>query len=105
MAKEKIYLAYIDTDGLKEIQDLDDYEKRLFWARLSDKTYPRFPAYRMVMEAKSKIQKSPEVYAFYSELDLAALMCYSNDCNEQLAQEIRKHGEPIFLTDKKVEKT
>lgn len=100
----RLYLAYWDSLGFECILDLTDYDKRAMWASLANKTLPNeIPLHQMLMRAKVNPQRFPEIWTFQSEVDIKALIKYSNDTPQALADAIRDNGTKVFVTPKQKE--
>lgn len=100
----RLYLAYFDTLGFECVMDLTDYDKRAMWSALQDKPIKNeIPLHAMIMRARFNPQRSPEIWTFQSEVDLVTILRYTRDTPQAMADTIREHGNPVFVTPKQKE--
>jgi hypothetical protein len=98
-----LYIVYWDTLGFEYIENLSDWDKREMWATLGGKPAPRLPVHYLIMRAKANPQRRPEIWTVWSELDREALVAYSKEYPQELADAIRRLGERVFVTVKEKE--
>lgn len=103
MSKDRLYLAYFDSLGFECILDLTKHEKRAIWNALADKPQSKLPVFQMILRAKANPQRFPEIYSFWSELDLETLISYTKDNPQGLADLLREKGNPIYVTPRQKE--
>lgn len=98
------YVAYFDRLGFECILNATRHDKKKMWNTLQDKPNERFPLNEMILRAKFNPQRSPEIWSFWSEIDLATLKEYAQECPQELANLIREKGTPLYkaVKDKQV---
>jgi hypothetical protein len=95
----RLYLAYFDNLGFESVLDLTDYDKKAMWSALQDKKIKNeIPLHAMIMRARFNPQRFPEIWTFQSELDLMTILQYTKDVPQEMADVIRQHGNPVFVT-------
>lgn len=94
------YVAYFDCLGFECILNASKHEKKAMWNALKDKPAERFPLNEMMLRAKFNAQRSPEIWSFWSDIDLATLKEYAAEEPQQLANLIREKGTPLYTTHK-----
>lgn len=102
--KSQCYVAYFDCLGFECILNATSHDKKKIWAALQDKSHERFPLNQMILRAQANPQRSPEIWSFWSEIDLATLKEYAQECPQELANLIREKGNPLYkaVKDKQV---
>lgn len=98
--KSQCYVAYFDCLGFECILNATRHDKKAMWNALQDKSNERFPLPQMILRAQANPQRSPEIWSFWSEIDLATLKDYANEMPQELANLIREKGTPLFKTVK-----
>ena len=94
-----LYLAYWDSLGFECVLDLTAYDKKAMWASLGDKSIPNeIPLHQMIMRAKFNPQRFPEIWTFHSELELKAILKYTEKMPQEMADLIRENGNKVFST-------
>jgi hypothetical protein len=93
----RLYLAYFDNLGFESVLDLTDIDKKAMWASLKNEVY-KIPLHQMIMRAKANPQRFPEIWTFQSELDTKTLLQYTKDVPQEMADVIRQHGDPVYVT-------
>jgi hypothetical protein len=97
---QKLYVAYFDCLGFECILDYSNHDKKKIWNALQDKPNERFPLPQMMLRAQFNPQRSPEIWSFWSEIDLATLREYARDMPQQLADSIRENGTSLYTSPK-----
>lgn len=90
------YVAYFDCLGFECILDASQHDKKRTWNALQGKPNSRFPLPEMMLRAQLNPHRNPEIWSFWSELDLKTLQDCSREMPQQLADLIRKCGTPLF---------
>ena len=103
MKKDRLYLAYFDNLGFECVLDMTNYEQKAMWSVLGGKEPPKIPLQQMILRAKMNPQRFPEIYSFWSELDLETLISYTKDNPQGFADLLREKGNPVFVTPKQKE--
>lgn len=98
--KSQCYVAYFDCLGFECILNATRHDKKKMWNALQDKPNERFPLNEMILRAKFNPQRSPEIWSFWSEIDLATLKEYAQEMPQQLADLIREKGTPLYTSPK-----
>jgi hypothetical protein len=102
--KANLYLAYFDTLGFECVMDLTEYDKKAMWSALQDKKIKNeIPLHAMMMRARFNPQRFPEIWTFQSELDLVAILRYTRDMPQEMANLIRENGSEVYVTPKQKE--
>lgn len=96
----KCYVAYFDCLGFECILNFSDYSKKAMWDSLQDKNYRRFPLNEMILRASLNPQRSPEIWSFWSDLNISVLRKYSKEIPQELADLIRKNGSALYTSVK-----
>jgi hypothetical protein len=102
VSTENLYLAYFDTLGFECVLNLSDIDKKIMWATLKGKEY-NFPAHHLIMRAKANPQRFPEIYTFWSSVDLATLLHYTKENSQEFADLLREKGNPVYVTPRQKE--
>lgn len=100
----KLYLAYFDSLGFESIIDLTDLDKKATWSILKGEKpggYEVLPY--LVLRAKANPQRFPEIYSFWTDLDIETLRQYTSDSPQEFADLLREKGNPVFVTPKQKE--
>lgn len=99
--KSHLYVAYFDCLGFECILDLTQRDKKAMWSALKgNNSYNTADISAMIMRAKFNPQRSPEIWTFHSEIDIDELRLYSNEMPQELADLIRQHGSPVYVSAK-----
>ena len=100
---EHCYVAYFDCLGFECILDATAHDRKRTWNALRDKSSERFPLNELLLRARLNTQRSPEVWSFWSEIDLATLRRYSIEMPQQFAVLIRENGTPLYQSGKQTQ--
>ena len=104
MQQDNLLLAYFDSLGFECVVDLTELDKKAMWAALTDKpATSKFPIGALIMRAKANPQRFPEIWTFWSSVDLETVIEYSKDSPQELADLIREKGKSVFVTHKSKE--
>jgi hypothetical protein len=104
MQQDNLLLAYFDSLGFECVINLTEIDKKAMWAALTDKpTMHKFPVGALIMRAKANPQRFPEIWTFWSSVDIETVIEYSKDSPQELADLIREKGKPVFVTHKSKE--
>jgi hypothetical protein len=96
--KSQCFVAYFDCLGFECILNASKHSRRATWNALQDKSNERFPLNEMILRAKYNPQRSPEIWSFWSTIDLDTLKEYAAKQPQQLANLIRERGTPLYTT-------
>ena len=96
----RCYVAYFDCLGFECILDASKHDKKKIWNALQDKPHERFPLNEMILRAQFNPQRSPEIWSFWSEVDIETLRQYAKDIPQELADSIRNCGTLLFTSPK-----
>lgn len=94
------YVAYFDCLGFECILNATRHDKKKMWNSLQDKPSERFPLNEMILRAKYNPQRSPEIWSFWSTVDLATLKELAAEQPQMLADLIREKGTPLYTMPK-----
>ena len=104
MQQDNLLLAYFDSLGFECVINLTEIDKKAMWAALTDKpATTKFPVGALIMRAKANPQRFPEIWTFWSSVDIETVIEYSKDSPQELADLIREKGKPVFVTHKSKE--
>lgn len=98
--RNQCFVAYFDCLGFECILNASRHEKKAMWNALQDKSNERFPLNEMILRAKFNSQRSPEIWSFWSTIDLESLKAYAAEEPQQLANLIREKGTALYTTIK-----
>ena len=95
------YMCYFDNVGFEWIFNVNEYEKKKFWAVLKGDTKVDFPIPRhAVLRARANPQRFPEIWAFESEMTKQELNEIAEESPQVLADAVRRCGQNVFKTYK-----
>lgn len=94
------YVAYFDCLGFECILNASGHEHRNLLLALKNQPRQRFPLNSLLLRAKANSQRNPEIWSFWSEIDLNTLLQCAKESPQELADLIRANGSPLFTTVK-----
>lgn len=100
---ERCYVAYFDCLGFECILDATAHDRKKTWNALQNKTTARFPLNELIIRARLNSQRSPEIWSFWSEIELDTLKKYATEMPQQFAALIRENGNPLYQLEKQAQ--
>jgi hypothetical protein len=99
--KYHTFLAYFDSLGFECLIDITRSErKQLLQTIKGEDTNPAFNINAMMLRARFNPQRSPEIWIFESNVTEQDLKDLAEEQPQQMADLIRSHGSPIFVSTK-----
>ena len=95
------FVAYFDCLGFECVIDITSSERQQLMQTLKgEDPSPAFNINAMMLRARFNPQRSPEIWIFESNVSQAELAELGQESPQQLADLIRSHGSPVFVTSK-----
>lgn len=103
--KNHQFIAYFDNLGFECIVDITSAERQQLMQTIKGENLtPAFNINAMVLRARFNPQRFPEIWIFESEVDETTLRTLAEEQPQQMADMIRLHGRPLFVTSKTEQK-
>lgn len=95
------YVAYFDNLGFECVIDVTRSERQqLIQSLKGEDPTPAFNINAMMLRARFNPQRSPEIWIFESDVSEEIFKQLAEENPQQLADMIRSHGTPIFVSTK-----
>lgn len=95
------FVAYFDSLGFECVIDITSAERKQLMEMIKgEDPSPAFNINAMMLRARFNPQRSPEIWIFESNVSQDDLFELGQENPQQLADLIRSHGSPIFVSTK-----